>query len=113
MTPAEITAMADSQARRERIVDLRNPNTHISENLRNELADALERISALESFFEPYHKTAWETHQENTKLREERASFYIDYRMKCDEETKALHVETEKLREEVEKLRTSNTLAAG
>jgi hypothetical protein len=28
----------------------------------------------------------------------ERESFYADYRMKCDEQTKALHVEVERLR---------------
>ena len=35
---------------------------------------------------------------EISKLRREREDFHMDYRMKCDKETKRLHVENERLR---------------
>lgn len=38
------------------------------------------------------------------RLRAERGTFYMDYRMKCDEQTKALHVEVERLRAALEPL---------
>ena len=34
------------------------------------------------------------------RAEQERESFYIDYRMKCDEETKALHVKLERAEQE-------------
>ena len=38
-----------------------------------------------------------------TKLRAERDDFYSDYRMKCDKETKALTVERDALRHDIER----------
>ena len=46
------------------------------------------------------------------RLRAEAASFHMDYRMKCDEETKRLAVEVERLREENANLRTVMVAAA-
>jgi hypothetical protein len=42
---------------------------------------------------------------EIARLNAERATFYMDYRMKCDADIKDLHAEVERLKREVETLR--------
>ena len=50
--------------------------------------------------------------EERDRLRAERDDFYSDYRMKCDKETKALHVERDDLAAENRTLRNAAVTAA-
>lgn len=45
---------------------------------------------------------------EVVRLRKERDTFYMDYRMKCDAETKALHVELAAAQKDAERYRWLN-----
>lgn len=42
-------------------------------------------------------------HAEVERLKQERDTFYMDYRMKCDAQTKSLHAEVERLRKDAER----------
>jgi hypothetical protein len=44
--------------------------------------------------------------QEIERMKADADSFHMQYRIKCDEETKALHAEIERLRKDVERYRT-------
>ena len=71
------------------------------------MSDLVERLRALgqDSVGNYGMPVAIEAADEIERLRAERDSFYMDYRMKCDEQTKALHVEVERLRAERDALR--------
>lgn len=60
---------------------------------------AMETAKLREALAAERHKVK-EQAAEVERLRAEAASFHMDYRMKCDEETKRLAVEVERLREE-------------
>lgn len=65
---------------------------------------AMETAKLREALAAERHKVK-EQAAEVERLRAEAASFHMDYRMKCDEETKRLAVEVERLREENAELR--------
>ena len=87
-----------------------------SDILAREAADELDRLNAdvatLRSEVRGLHETSNTLHKDRDRLnaqalelcaeisglRREREDFHMDYRMKCDEQTKRLHVDNERLR---------------
>jgi hypothetical protein len=71
-----------------------DPLAALCSQLARDLAAAMERIKALEG--------------ENARVTAANAGFCMDYRMKCDEETKRLHVALERAEAEVARVSQEN-----
>lgn len=86
----------------------------LERSLRAEVAKVRERCSEWALIAGEHGAEKDSLRAEVERLKQERDTFYMDYRMKCDAQTKSLHAEVERLRKDAERWRSAvDDYAAG